>query len=234
MKSNNPCLEAVSVTVSRFAAAEAKTVLDQVSLSLLPGAIVHVQGPSGSGKSTLLWALARMLPREHGHLYLMGRPESEWPAPLWRDRVALVLQKHAMIAGSVQENLLLPWTLKVRRTATGSDARGLVPRPAETVLRAELDRLGLGDVELTADATKLSVGQTARVSLIRSLLTAADCLLLDEPCAALDDDASARVMARIQAFAAAGGAALVAGHNRPTAESRVLRLEQGKLTEVRA
>jgi ABC-type lipoprotein export system ATPase subunit len=98
-------------------------------------------------------------------------------------------------------------------------------------MRRELDGLGLGEVDLEAEAARLSVGQTARVSLIRTLLTAPGCLLLDEPCAALDPDASELVFERINAFTESGGAVVMAGHGSPVRDSRVVRLEGGRLIE---
>jgi len=227
MKESVPVLEAAGLVLRRSSGPEVKTVLDGASLALSRGSHVLLQGSSGSGKSTLLWALARMLPLEAGELSLEGRPAANWPPPLWRERAALVLQKHAMIEGTVRDNLLLPWKLKVRR---GREHDRSTP-PADTVLRGELDGLELADVDLAADASRLSMGQTARVSLIRTLLTAPGCLLLDEPCAALDPGASERVLGRIRAFTEAGGAVVMAGHGGSARGGRVVVLEKGRLLE---
>ncbi len=221
-------LQAVNITVERNAETGRRIVLDRISLAADRGEIVHVQGPSGTGKSTLLWALARMLPLDSGEIYLEGREAGAWPAPSWRARVALVVQTHAMVPGTVGRNLLLPWTLKIRSRSDGAP-RALPPD--ESRLRRELDALCQGDVSLETDASRLSVGQTARVSLLRSLLTAPDCLLLDEPCAALDPDAADRVMARIREFVTDGRAALVVGHGSVDPLGRVVRLESGRLSE---
>lgn len=194
-----------------------KKILEGVSLSLAPGETVVLKGASGCGKSTLLWALARMLPVESGQMTLEGKPSTEWPAPLWRTRVALVLQKHSMLPASVRDNLLLPWQLGIR---------DLEP-PADAVLREALDQVALNEVALTDEAGRLSVGQTARLSLVRTLLTEPGCLLLDEPFAALDPDSADVVRKRIEAF---GGAVLMASHDLQDLEGvRVARMEKGKL-----
>lgn len=195
-----------------------KKILQGVSLSIKPGETVVLKGASGCGKSTLLWALARMLPLESGGMTLEGKPSTAWPAPLWRTRVALVLQKHSMLPASVRDNLLLPWQLKIRDREP----------PAEAVLRQALDQVALNEVELTDEARRLSVGQTARLSLVRTLLTEPGCLLLDEPFAALDPDSADVVRKRIEAFT---GAVLMASHDLKEMKGvRTVRLEKGKLS----
>ncbi len=226
-------LEAVRVRLQRQSAEAVKTVLEGESLTLDPGESVQIRGPSGSGKSSLLWALARMLPIEDGKLFLEGRPAAEWSVPAWRNRAALVLQEHALVPGTVRDNIALPWKFKVRRGGHGGSAAPPPGPPDDELARTEMDRIGLADVSLSADVSKLSVGQSARVSLIRTLLTAPACLLLDEPLAALDPETAKLVMDRIGSFTKTGGAALIVSHNRTfPGEGRVLSLEKGKIEEA--
>lgn len=228
MTANTGLLQAVNISVKRNAGEVRRSVLDKIDLSVDHGEIVHVQGPSGAGKSTLLWALARMLPLDEGALFFEGRAATQWPAPAWRTLVALVVQTHSMVPGTVAQNLLLPWTLKIRNRP---ESEAVSERPDHDSLRHELDALLLEDVSLEADASQLSVGQAARLSLLRALLTAPRCLLLDEPCAALDSNAAERVMARITEFTGKGRAALIVGHGSLDRVARVMRLESGRLTE---
>jgi iron complex transport system ATP-binding protein len=53
------------------------TVLHGVSVELQPGWTAIV-GPNGAGKSTLLRALAGLLPRSAGQIWLQGRPLDDW------------------------------------------------------------------------------------------------------------------------------------------------------------
>lgn len=163
-----------------------------------------------------------MMPKERGEILFKGRDASSWLPSDWRAAVALVLQKHSMFGGSVRENLALPWRLKVRRGADPDDER----------MRAELDRVGLSDVELASDASRISVGQTARLSLVRTLLTAPDLLLLDEPFAALDEETSRQVMDRIRDFAKEDGGVIMAAHESAVIRDvRTFRLSEGVIEE---
>ena len=59
----------------------------------------------------------------------------------------------------------------------------------------------------------LSVGQAARASLARALVTQPKSLLADEPTAALDAVSSGLVIAQIARYVEAGGAAIIASHD---------------------
>ena len=200
-------------------------VLDSVALAVATGEIVDVVGPSGSGKSTLLRALARLLPGATGELAVAGASADSMSPQLWRRRVALLPQKPVMLSGTVRDNLLWPWHLVVHRDAA---------RPQDAELAAGLARLGV-DVALDRDASRLSVGQAARVAFLRTLLTDPVVLLLDEPDAALDDAAADAVADMIAEFAAGSDArgerAVVrVRHHRPDGiATRRLHLEGGHL-----
>lgn len=217
-------LDARGITLVRRIDAEDVRVLDGVDLSLGTGELVDVVGPSGSGKSTLLLALARLLPGVRGDLALDGRPAAEWSPEAWRTRVTLLPQKPALVPGTVADNLLLPWRLKVRAAETP---------PTQSALAEALASVGLADVAPERDAARLSVGQQARVALLRVLLAHPEALLLDEPDAALDDESAAQVTAAIVRFVAEGGAAVRVRHLRSDAHAtRRYRMAVGRLAEA--
>ena len=196
-------------------------VLDGVSLEVTAGSVTDIVGPSGSGKTTLLRALARLLPVTSGFLVLDGVPAEQIAGAMWRAQVALLPQKPAIVEGSVRENLLLPWKLKVRHGAAVPD---------DTVLRSALDRVTL-DVALDRDAARLSVGQQARVALVRTLLTHPRVLLLDEPDAALDQLSAAAVTELTREFAeGSGGVVRVRHHRSDDVAQRRFRLAGGELS----
>ena len=113
----SPLLEARDL-VLRFPVTPGRShVLDGVSLTVAGGEVVDVVGPSGSGKSTLLRSLARLLPGVRGVLLLDGEPAESIEPHAWRSRVALLPQKAAIVPGTMRDNLLLPWQLKVRGPA---------------------------------------------------------------------------------------------------------------------
>ncbi|WP_172623388.1 ABC transporter ATP-binding protein [Arabiibacter massiliensis] len=166
---------------------EAVPLARDVSFALEAGAIYDLVGPSGAGKSTLLRACALMMARDAGEFYLDALPSAGFKPVEWRRRVCLVPQQASLVAGTVRDNLVLPWKLKVN-----ADTRP----PADEELARLLEAAELGDVELSRDASQLSGGQAARVALLRAFATRPRVLLLDEVDAALDD-ASALAVGRL-------------------------------------
>lgn len=228
-----PLLRARNLTVVLAGDTGDMRVLDAIAFDLSEGEIVDVTGPSGSGKSTFLRAIARLIPNASGELTLDGDAAATVPAADWRARVTLLPQKAAVVAGSVRDNLELPWRFKVRSRAS---------IPDEGDLRHALDSLGLEEVALDREAARLSVGQQARLAFARVWLASPRVLLLDEADAALDDESSARLTAAVAHFAAEGGR--LAEGSRPGGVVRVrhraddglaarrLRLAGGRLEEV--
>jgi len=217
-------LEAHGLTV-RFATEDGMVdVLDGVDLHLASGEIVDLSGPSGTGKSTLLMSLSRLLPGVEGDLFLDGVSAVDVGPQEWRSRVALVPQRSILVPGTVRDNLRLGFGLGV---AKGSG----IPDDAEMI--GMLGSVGLERIGLDRSVGKLSVGQASRVSLVRTLLTSPECLLLDEPDANLDEDASRLVSSVIRTFASGGGAALRVRHHRVVEDAdRRMRLSTGTLQEV--
>ena len=179
------------------------------SFTLNAGSILLLRGASGCGKSTLLHLLGGVLSiaPNSGTAVLDGIDIAAMTSSA-RDRLRPMLvgwmpQRQFMINSlSVIDNVLLPVAL-----VGGVDAE--VRRRATSLLQT-LAIVELGELR----PTTLSVGQAARVCLARALLAKPKLLLADEPTAALDD-ASARLVAeQMLAFAATGGAVMVASHDR--------------------
>lgn len=178
------------------------------SFMLDTGTVLLVRGASGCGKSTLLHLLGGVLPigSNCGSATLDGADIATLSGSA-RDRLRPLLvgwmpQRQFMINSlSVVENVLLPVSL------AGTVDAAVRDRAAQL-----LEALAIPELSNQRPAT-LSVGQSARVCLARALLARPKLLLADEPTAALDEASSRLVAARIIAFAAAGGAAIVASHD---------------------
>jgi len=56
-----------------------RTVIDNLDLTVNPGAITSIVGANGCGKSTLLRSLARLLQPRHGQVLLDGKSLHEQP-----------------------------------------------------------------------------------------------------------------------------------------------------------
>ncbi|MEV7183395.1 ABC transporter ATP-binding protein [Kitasatospora sp. NPDC093102] len=187
-------------------------VLDGVDADVGAGEHVAVVGPSGAGKSTLAGLLAGVLVPTAGRVTVGG-------APPGRARpVALVPQEAYVFPGTVRENLTWP-------TGHAPDAR--LAR-AVALLGAErlVARLGGPDAVL-GDPSELSAGERQLLALVRTYLSPAPVVVLDEATCHLDAAAEEGVE---RAFAARPGTLVVVAHRISSAlrADRVLLLDGGR------
>jgi len=167
-----PAIELRDVSATYVERANRLPVLDRLSLAVAPGEFVAIVGPSGSGKSTLLDVIAGLIEPDAGTVAVNG---AVLPAA---DR----LGKSAYLR---QRDLLMPWRNVQANAAVALEAHGVPRREARS--RA-LDRLRELELDAFAHAypAQLSGGMRQRVAFVRTMLTDAPILLLDEPFAALD------------------------------------------------
>lgn len=158
-----------------------RTLVEGLSFTAEPGRLLAIMGPSGCGKSSILDYLCGTLSSSYGSfgsIYLAERDISELPAH--RRKIALQLQDHLMFPHlTVGENLAFGLPRHYKRKER-----------KERVLQA-LEGCQLAGSENQNPAT-LSGGQRARVSLMRTLLSEPDALLLDEPFSKLDPELRAQ------------------------------------------
>ena len=151
--------------------------LQDVTLTVAPGASVAFVGPSGCGKSTLLKLISGLLPATRGAVRVEGRTVT---APL--KNVGMAFQNPVLLPWRrVLDNVMLPLEIgKEHRQRLARD-RLLWEGKARDLLRT----VGLAGVE-DRFPRELSGGMRQRVSLCRALIHEPELLLLDEPFAALD------------------------------------------------
>ncbi len=150
-------------------------LLDRVSLQVSARERWAVTGDSGAGKTLLLRSLAWLDPCE-GEVWWRGERIRTTNVPEFRAHVIYLAQAPAMIAGSVEDNLRLPFALKrhVDR-AFHPDA-----------IQRQLDRLGKRNGFLARRDSELSGGEKQIVAILRALQLDPGILLLDEATSALD------------------------------------------------
>ncbi|MEM9036275.1 MAG: ABC transporter ATP-binding protein [Actinomycetota bacterium] len=181
----------------------ARRALQHVELDVAIGERIAVVGHNGAGKSTLAEILAGVLVPTEGLASLDGTPLDEVDG-----RLALVLQ---------QARLQLLRPLVRHELEVGAASRQV---------RELTGRLGVSHL-FERPVDQLSGGQQRLVALAGALLRGRDVLVLDEPFAGLDGEASAQLVRILDEI---DGTVIVVTHDlAPLAPlaPRVVRLDRG-------
>lgn len=174
-----------------------KVILDDVTLSFLPGAKIGVVGPNGAGKSTVLKIMAGLEQPSNGDAFLspgysVGILLQE--PPLNEDKTVLenVQEGVAEIKGKLDRFNAIAEEMATNYTDELMEEMGKLQEELDHANAWDLD----AQLEQAMDAlgcppgdwpvTKLSGGEKRRVALCKLLLEAPDLLLLDEPTNHLD------------------------------------------------
>lgn len=154
---------------------DGKTVVDDVSLSVMPGQVTCLLGPSGCGKSTTLRIIAGVDTQTSGVVLADGKVISDQShsTPPENRSIGLMFQDFALFPHlSVRENV----------------AFGLSGPKKDQMSRVE-DLLQRVDMAQAIDRYphELSGGEQQRIALARALAPRPRIMLMDEPFSGLDE-----------------------------------------------
>jgi simple sugar transport system ATP-binding protein len=180
--------------------------LHDVDLHIDAAQCLGLVGRNGAGKSTLVSILCGLLKPDAGEVFFHGQPAP----PIkdiggWHEQIATVFQhskvvphltvaENVFLGNSITKGVVVDW--KVMREKT----------------RAIIDEWNF-DVSVNARCETLTVEQLQIVEIVRALATGAQCILLDEPTAALERKAVERLFDRVNQLVANGVAVLYISHH---------------------
>ncbi|ODT65473.1 MAG: NHLP family bacteriocin export ABC transporter peptidase/permease/ATPase subunit [Pelagibacterium sp. SCN 63-23] len=198
-------------------------LLDNISLSVVPGRRVAIVGGSGSGKSTLGRVIAGLHAPWAGQVTMAGHDLTAFEPRQRAELIGYVDQDVYLFEGSIRTNLSL-WN----------------PELDDAVLLAALDDAGMAndiaarrgglDAIVTEGGGNFSGGQRQRLELARALVNSPGLLILDEATSALDPLAEAHVNARLKAR---GMACLIIAHRLSSIRDcdEIIVMKAGRIVE---
>ncbi len=191
----------------------ANRALDDVSLSVAAGEIVGLVGENGAGKTTLMRIASGELRPDAGTIALDCEP----------GRVSFVHQ-HFMLVNelTIAENLAL-----------GSPARGLTTRAR--LERAAADAIAATGIALGGvrrRVNELSVGEKAKLELVKALAHHPKLLILDEPTSVLAPTEAGELFTVVRSLAENGTAIVFISHKLPEVLAltrRIVVMRRGRI-----
>ncbi|MDE0228632.1 MAG: metal ABC transporter ATP-binding protein [Spirochaetaceae bacterium] len=193
-----------------------RCALEGVSMHLAAGERIAVVGPNGAGKSTLFKVIAGILRPTGGTVQVSGSRSDRHVCIAYIEQQA---NTNARFPATVEDVVAMGRVARVRYFRyRGRRDRAIVADAMERVAITGLRRRQIGE---------LSGGQRRRMFIARALAQEAEIMLLDEPYAGLDAEASYQLTETLDAVGESM-AVMVATHDLAVAEhlGRVMLLNR--------
>ncbi len=187
-----------------------RALFRDLTFSVNPGELLHIQGENGSGKTSLLRILAGLSRQEEGQVLWSSADIREI-----REEYAsnlLYLGHHP----AVKDDLTVAENLSMSSRIAGLE-------PSRRHMESALEHVGLAR-RITLPARVLSQGQRRRLALARLWLDERPLWVLDEPFTALDVHATALLENRLEQHLARGGMVVLTTHQPPLIHDDFLRI----------
>lgn len=182
---------------------KARTVVQDISLTIESGEVVGLLGPNGAGKTTSFYMMVGLVPLDAGRILLDGRDLSRMPIHQ-RARLGLAYlpQEPSIFRKlNVADNILA--ILELQK---------LSPEQQEEKLEELLQELHIVHLR-DSPAVSLSGGERRRVEIARCLASNPRFILLDEPFAGIDPIAVLDIQKIIRFLTGRGIGVLITDHN---------------------
>ena len=197
-------------------------VLKNISLSITNGESIGIMGSSGSGKTTLIDIILGLLKIDSGEILLNNRNLYNHLSE-WKSQVAYLPQKVFVIDDSLKQNISL---LK-------KDEKINLKKLNESIKKARLndliDQLENGiETKVGERGSRISGGQSQRVSLARAFYHERNVLILDEATSSLDYETELKIVDEIK-FLKGKTTLIVIAHRLSTLKhcDKIYKIENG-------
>lgn len=182
---------------------KARTVVQDISLTIKSGEVIGLLGPNGAGKTTSFYMMVGLVPLDEGRILLDGVDLSRMPIHM-RARMGLsyLPQEPSIFRKlTVSENIMAILQLQE-----------LTEEEMQEKLESLLSELHITHIRDSA-AVSLSGGERRRVEIARCLASDPAFVLLDEPFAGIDPIAVIDIQQIVRFLSSRNIGVLITDHN---------------------
>ncbi|MFT8565947.1 MAG: ABC transporter ATP-binding protein [Liquorilactobacillus satsumensis] len=175
-----------------FSYEQNRQILNAVSFTAHPNAVVAFAGPSGGGKSTIFSLLERFYTPDSGEIKIDDTNIATVNLTDWRQQIGLVGQDAAIMAGTIRYNL----TYGLNGTYADERLWQVLEMAYAKDFVAQMPQ-GL-DTQVGERGVRVSGGQRQRLAIARAFLRDPKILMLDEATASLDSESEMMVQKALE------------------------------------
>jgi ATP-binding cassette subfamily B multidrug efflux pump len=214
-----------NVTFS-YAGTSGPPVINNMTLTCLPGETVGIIGSTGSGKSSLVSLIPRFYDAVSGVVKVNGQDVKQIDPSKLREKIAIVPQKTILFTGTVLDNIRFgkedASMEEIERAARMADAHGFVSAFQEGY-----------DTVLGQHGVNFSGGQKQRVSIARALVRQPEILILDDCTSAVDVTTEANIKQALKTYAKGLTCIIIAQRITSVMDAdKIIVLDQGKIVGI--
>ena len=167
-----------------------KLVLNNINLTIVPGATIAILGHTGCGKTSLVSLIPRLYPIQKGMLYIDDTDINDYDLKNLRSQIGLVAQETILFSQTIESNI-----------AFGNDADSSIIEKMTSIAGLADDMEGfpagyktmLGERGIT-----LSGGQKQRTALARALAIKPKILILDDAFSSVDTKTEEEILQNLR------------------------------------
>jgi branched-chain amino acid transport system ATP-binding protein len=192
--------------------------VNAVTMSVEAGRVVGLIGPNGAGKTSIVNLITGLLALDNGRITLDGHDISrEEPHAVAKRGIARTFQnvrlmKEATVLDNVVSGLFLHDATSIAAKLLGLYAEKRQLRRFQASALELLERFGMPEYAHIV-AGELPYGHQRRVEIMRAMVRRASVIVLDEPCAGMNDAEAEELGKVFRALSHDGLAVLLIEHN---------------------
>lgn len=202
-------------------------VLQDISLTFVPGEVTVILGPNGCGKSTLLKSLIGLVPRVRGAIFVDGVEKSTLSSGQAARKMAYLPQNKRppdMTVGQLVLHGRFPYLSYPRRYRQAD----------HLAAKAAMEALGIWDLRDTP-VPRLSGGTQQKCYIAMALAQNSSTIFMDEPLSFLDIAHQLKLLSLTRELARSGKAPVLVLHDLTLALShadRIVLMDRGRIRQT--